>query len=437
MASVFKRSADKRDKGKPYYIAYSTEAGRRRVVAGCTDRAASEEIARKLESDVKLRQRGIIDPSQERIAEQSRRSIREHVEEFLRYVQTRKADAHADRYLIQVRGRLQAFCDFSQVASLGELNSDRVAAFLAHLQQRKLSGVTVNEYIGTLKAFTRWCVTTARVHGDPLAPMKKQDVARTEKKRPRRALTGDEIGALLRATQERPVRELQTIRTGPNTGQLTASVRPAVLERAEALGRERALAYLLALWTGLRRSELRALQWQDVRLDTLPARIDLRAKTTKSRRADSVALHPQVVEALRTHRPADAKPTDPVLTCVPGMKALKADLRLAGIAGSNERGRVDLHSMRKSLATYLSANAVPLRLAQAHLRHTDPRLTANVYTDERVLPVAAAIAALPWLPTEPLKQANAIRMTGTFDDGEAQRAARSAGAARTTHKRTL
>ena len=226
MASVFKRSADKRDKNKPYSIAFVTEAGRRRVVAGCTDRAASEEIARKLESDVELRQRGIIDASQERIAEQLRRPIREHVDEFLRYVQARKADAHADRYLIQVRGRLEAFCDFSQVASLSELNSDRVAAFLAHLQQRKLSGITVNECIGTLKAFTRWCVTTSRLHGDPLAPMKKQDAARIEKKRPRRSLTGDEIGALLRATRERPVRELQTIRTGANTGQLTAHRTP-------------------------------------------------------------------------------------------------------------------------------------------------------------------------------------------------------------------
>ncbi len=116
------------------------------------------------------------------------------------------------------------------------------------------------------------------------------------------------------------------------------------------------------------------------------------------------------------------------------MKALNADLRLAGVAGTNERGRVDLHSMRKSLATYLSANAVPLRLGQAHLRHTDPRLTANVYTDERVLPVAAAIAALPWLPTEPVQEADAIRMTGTFDNGEAQRAAPAQRARRTNER---
>ena len=33
------------------------------------------------------------------------------------------------------------------------------------------------------------------------------------------------------------------------------------------------------------------------------------------------------------------------------------------------------------------------------MRHTDPRLTAVTYTDERLLPIAAIIGALPPLPT--------------------------------------
>ena len=423
MASVYKRSADRRDRNKPYQIAFVDENGRRRFATGCTDRAATEEIARKLESDAKLRQRGIIDKSQEQVVAQSRRSLSEHVEEFLQYVRARKPDAHAERYLVQVKSRLEAFGDFAQLGSLADLNGDRVAAFITQLQQKKLSGITVNEYLGTLKAFTRWAVTTSRLASDPLAAMKKKDASRIEKKRPRRSLTIDEVGALLSAARTRPVRELRIIRTGPNAGQFTAKIKPSVFARAERIGQERFLAYLLALWTGLRRSELRALQWGDIRLDTLPARIELRASTTKAKRADSIALHPQVIEALRAYRPADAKPVDTILSGVPGMKALRGDLKLAGITEKTESGRVDLHAMRKSLGTFLSANAVPLRLAQAHLRHTDPRLTANVYTDERALPVAAAITALPWLPTEPLQQPEAIRMTGTCDDGGAQRLA--------------
>jgi integrase len=55
--------------------------------------------------------------------------------------------------------------------------------------------------------------------------------------------------------------------------------------------------------------------------------------------------------------------------------------------------------MRKSLATFLAASGVPQRIAQAHMRHTDPRLTAVTYTDETLLPVAATIGNLPHLPT--------------------------------------
>ena len=78
---------------------------------------------------------------------------------------------------------------------------------------------------------------------------------------------------------------------------------------------------------------------------------------------------------------------------------------------------------------WLHAHGVPQRFAQAHLRHKDPRLTANVYTDERLLPVASAIAELPWLPTEPTNDAAAQRATGTVGRS-AERAA--PGAARRT-----
>ena len=106
---------------------------------------------------------------------------------------------------------------------------------------------------------------------------------------------------------------------------------------------------------------------------------------------------------------------------------MRADLTHAGVADVAEAGRLDLHAMRKSLATYLAAQGVSQRLTQAHLRHSDPRLTAGVYTDETLLPVAAPIAELPPLPTEPVRPAEALRMTGTCDSGaaHAQRAAHS------------
>lgn len=59
---------------------------------------------------------------------------------------------------------------------------------------------------------------------------------------------------------------------------------------------------------------------------------------------------------------------------------------------------VDFHSLRVSLTTLLAANKVSPRAAQALLRHTDPRLTATVYTDEKLLPLAAELQNVPAIP---------------------------------------
>lgn len=48
--------------------------------------------------------------------------------------------------------------------------------------------------------------------------------------------------------------------------------------------------------------------------------------------------------------------------------------------------------------THLAKTGAPLQTAQAAMRHSDPSLTANVYTDPKLLDVAGAVASLPGLP---------------------------------------
>lgn len=59
---------------------------------------------------------------------------------------------------------------------------------------------------------------------------------------------------------------------------------------------------------------------------------------------------------------------------------------------------IDVHALRHTFGTHLSKAGVPLRTAQAAMRHSDPSLTANVYTDPKLLDVAGAVASLPDLP---------------------------------------
>ena len=155
---------------------------------------------------------------------------------------------------------------------------------------------------------------------------------------------------------------------------------------------------LLAVWPGLRRSEIRALRWADLDLDGRLPKIRLRAEATKSRRADTLALHPQLAEALREARPENADERGRVVRSVPDMKAFRADLRFADIdPGDESSGYVDLHALRMTLSTMMAAAGMSQRARQAHMRHTDPRLTETIYMDERLLPVAEELGRLPAL----------------------------------------
>jgi integrase len=74
-------------------------------------------------------------------------------------------------------------------------------------------------------------------------------------------------------------------------------------------------------------------------------------------------------------------------------------MKLAGIAKRDERGRtLDVHALRMTFGTLLGKGGVPLRTTQTAMRHSDPKLTVNVYTDPKLLDVHGALDALPSLP---------------------------------------
>lgn len=76
------------------------------------------------------------------------------------------------------------------------------------------------------------------------------------------------------------------------------------------------------------------------------------------------------------------------------------------VVKTDDRGRtIDIHALRHTFGTHLSKAGVPLRTAQAAMRHSDPSLTANVYTDPKLLDVAGAVASPPDLPLGPVESA--------------------------------
>ena len=101
---------------------------------------------------------------------------------------------------------------------------------------------------------------------------------------------------------------------------------------------------------------------------------------------------------------------------------------VACVANNDDSVAVDVHSLRTTFGTLLSKGGVSLRTAQEAMRHSDPSLTANVYTDPRLLNVHSAVEALPALPLDAGagSTANSARATGTDDSAARQFAQKSA-----------
>jgi len=58
--------------------------------------------------------------------------------------------------------------------------------------------------------------------------------------------------------------------------------------------------------------------------------------------------------------------------------------------------RLDFHALRYTFATKLAREGVAQRTAQELMRHSDPKLTAMIYTDPTQLPTFDCVEKLPW-----------------------------------------
>ena len=147
----------------------------------------------------------------------------------------------------------------------------KVHRFLSGLRSKKppLSGITRNEHIASIKAFTKRAVEARRITADPLASLKRAERKAIRRTHLRRALTVPELAKFLVVAANRALKRLLTACHGRKHGRQEAKLRPSFRERARLVGKHWRFAYPLALRTGLRRSEMAAVTWGDIDLDAL------------------------------------------------------------------------------------------------------------------------------------------------------------------------
>ncbi len=256
-------------------------------------------------------------------------------------------------HLIHSRNRLLRLFKECGWRQLKDISADDVEKWLA--AQTEFSPKTLNEYIAHAKTFASWLEKQGRLTSNPLRRVGKVPTAGRETFK-RRALKLEEFLRLLTHSGSRQ------------------------------------FVYALAVLTGLRRGELKRLLWADVHLDDPRPWIEVRAATTKNKRAATMFLVPQLVRLLERNRGAGVGLVLP--GGVPGVATLSKDLIKAGVPVQDERGwRIDFHALRHTYASLLSEAGVSEGARVQMARHSEWRQT-NHYTDPSSVPLLAGMEKL-------------------------------------------
>ena len=406
--------------------------------------------------------------------------IAEHVAAYLGYLRTKRGKGARARvsphHVENVRHclRIVPQCGFER---LRDLNREAAEKWADRAEADGMGARTINDCLSALTAFGNWCVETKRIIANPFTRLPMRD-QKADRRRTRRALTGDELRRLLKVARLRPVAEYgrKTVRTAegdsptdkrsrrtwkkePLTyddieaaterGRDALAKRPDYLAKLEERGRGRALVYKALVLTGLRKGELTAVTVRHLELSGPQPFIVLDAADEKAGRGAEIPLRGDLaedvrewladrLEKLRAEARAEGRPVPAMLPAdlpvfdVPAalVRIMDRDLVACGIAKlvTDERGRVrvdksddrgrtvDVHALRHTFGTHLSKGGVAPRTAQAAMRHSNIDLTMNTYTDPRLLDVAGALDVLPSLPLAGGgPEAEQQRVTGTTD----------------------
>ncbi len=268
------------------------------------------------------------------------------------------------------------------------------------LQERFCRGIgisTSNGYLAAIKTFSRWLVAKERTDRDRLAAVRALN-AETDRRHERPRLNLGELQKLL-----------------------TSAAQSAVYVQGLS-GQARYMLYATAMVTGFRASELASLFPYSFDLAGRPPLVTVKAAFSKNKKQSEQPLPADVAETL--HDYLEGKPRDKAVW--PGKwfedaaEMLRLDLETAGIPYRDDAGCVaDFHALRHSYITLLERSGVSPKLAQELARHSDIRLTMNVYTHAGLYDLAGAVNGLPSvLPSETPPNATVGVLLATGTDGE-------------------
>jgi integrase len=369
-------------RGTSYVLDYRDSDGMRHHYSLGADKRVAErrraEIIRQ--RDMQLDGLGSLEGQQMQLGELA--------QEYIADLAARTSPGHVKN----VVARLARTLDELEPSRVCDLRPLHVLRLRSAATNAGLANRTANLIGETLKAMLNWAVDAGVIAQNPIARLKKLPEGKGHQVHRRRALSEDEGERFLAASRADDERcEQEARRVG------TTHVPQTTL-------------WLLLLDTGARWGEARQLTWGDVSFaDQL---LVLRAETTKSKKERAIPLTDPLADALRDLRVQHQQllgriPTvaDRVLLSPRGsalsvatnnpMRIFDRVLERAQIDRTDGQGRhMVIHGLRHSFATRLERAGVPLTHAQRLMGHSDPKLTAQIYTHLGVDDLRGAIKKL-------------------------------------------
>jgi integrase len=330
-----------------------------------TDRDVAEQKLRELIRDIEKEEMGIRAPKRMRIGAQT--ALADHIAAFCADLRARGRDLE---YVDTIQRRLKKLSSECGWNRLIDVTGQEFQVWRGKQAKsaKSLAAKTLNDYLAAISQLFAWLLKSEVIERNPLTNIGKVE-GRGNERRKRRALT------------------------------------PEALTSVIAIAGRYRLAIVVAYYTGLRRNELRQLEWDDVRQEEGKIFIVARASTTKNRRAQRLYLPLWFARELLDSKSRTASGGSRVFAkdTIPSMWQFKRLLTRAGVPYKDEQGRqADFHALRRTANTHLANAGVDPQTRQEIMRHSEIALTLDVYTDKGMLPIDGAVEKLPMFPRERL-----------------------------------
>lgn len=279
--------------------------------------------------------------------------------------------------------RIERITKTIRATRIVDVDAPRVSSALSRWREaskRPMSVTTSNHYARAIKGLTRWLSQEQKTERDVLSNLRLLN-AKSGTKRERRALVPKQIQDLINTTEK--------------SGKRLYGLSPV----------DRAMLYRVAVFTGLRASELASLR---------PSSFDLVAKTvtveaaySKRRRRDVLPLHNDLIRCLVVWSQSFMLSNDDKQLWrgrwtgdgdgnTNASRMIAKDYKRAGIPLVDERGRhVDFHALRHTFITSLARNGVHPSKAKELARHSTITLTMDVYSHVTTDELRESVNAIP------------------------------------------